>query len=84
VIEGINDSAESARALAALLKGSDAHVNLIDINEGSQRYGKNGVKTVERFAGLLENLNVNYTVRRKLGSSINAACGQLKAQYSKK
>ena len=85
LIAGKNDTEEGARALAALLKnafhGTDAplHVNLIRVNaveETGMRQGS--VEGANRFAEILNSLGVVATVRRRLGSDVNAACGQLR------
>ena len=85
LIAGKNDTEEGARALAALLKnafrGTDAplHVNLIRVNaveETGMRQGS--VEGANRFAEILNLLGVVATVRRRLGSDVNAACGQLR------
>ncbi len=77
LIEGKNDSYEDARALADLLKGMLCHVNLIPVNnvrENNFRKPKN----VQQFKNWLEKMGINATVRRELGSDIDAACGQLR------
>ena len=85
LIAGKNDTEEGARALAALLKnafrGTDAplHVNLIRVNaveETGMRQGS--IEDANRFAEILNSLGVVATVRRRLGSDVNAACGQLR------
>ncbi len=81
VIEGLNDTDECADGLYRLIGSSDAHVNLINVNEGSGKYAKNSAKIIEVFAEKLKKRHINCTIRRKLGSSINAACGQLKSRY---
>ena len=85
LISGKNDAAEDARALAALLKnafrGTDApiHVNLIRVNEVKETGMKAGtVDSAKSFADILNRLGVVATVRRRLGSDVNAACGQLR------
>lgn len=82
LIEGFNDKPQCAKALQTLVKDTDMLVNVIDVNEGSGKYGKNNMACMRNFCKLLKNLNINYTIRRKLGSSINAACGQLKSRYA--
>ncbi len=84
VIGGLNDTDGCARALARLLAGTDMSVNLIDYNEKADFHPANKRGTVEEFANKLKNHKINYTIRRKLGSDINAACGQLKAAYTEK
>ena len=85
LIAGKNDTEEGARALATLLKnafrGTDAplHVNLIRVNaveETGMRQGS--IEGANRFAEILNSLGVVATVRRRLGSDVNAACGQLR------
>ena len=69
-------------ALAKLLDGMICHVNLIPVNpvkvRGSDRTAQQDIR---RFVDTLGRLGVNATVRRELGSDINAACGQLRRQY---
>ena len=91
LIAGKNDGAEDARALAALLKnafrGTDApiHVNLIRVNEVKETGMKAGsVDGAKAFADILNCLGVVATVRRRLGSDVNAACGQLRRSAAQK
>lgn len=81
MVRGVNDSLKDAFRIATLLKGMDAHVNLIPINpvDGSP-YGPSDDKNVQAFKAQLEKLGVNATVRRRLGADISAACGQLRQQ----
>ncbi|HCX63868.1 MAG TPA: 23S rRNA (adenine(2503)-C(2))-methyltransferase RlmN, partial [Eubacteriaceae bacterium] len=80
MIKDVNDDAQSARELANILKPfSLAMVNLIAVNEVKEKnYYKSNEKTIEHFRSILRKNGVHVTVRRKLGSSINAACGQLR------
>ena len=79
MVRGVNDSDACARQLADLIRGMGAHVNLIPINpvDGSP-YSATDAANVRRFQQKLESLGVNATVRRRLGSEISAACGQLR------
>lgn len=83
MVRGVNDSPADAKQLAELIKGMGAHVNLIPINpvDGSP-YSATDAKNVKRFQGLLTELGVNATVRRRLGSDISAACGQLRREQA--
>lgn len=85
LIEGENDSDKHAEALGAKLKGKLVHVNLIPINavkEKQMRPSQNS--RINRFKTILmDKYNINTTVRRELGSDINAACGQLRNQHIK-
>jgi 23S rRNA (adenine2503-C2)-methyltransferase len=82
LIEGENDGVEYAEKLADLLKGLNCHINLIPLNPISE-YGKQKTKSdsVINFKNTLEKNRLNATVRRELGSDINAACGQLRNDY---
>lgn len=77
LIEGVNDTEESAQELINLLGGMLCHVNLIPINEIRERNFKKS-RYVERFQKRLTDAGINATVRRTLGADINAACGQLR------
>lgn len=85
MIEGVNDTDEDALELARLLTGMLVHVNLIPVNtvEGTG-YRKSRRESIAAFAGLLEKKGISVTVRRKLGSDIDASCGQLRASRSNK
>ena len=79
VIDGVNDSASCAKELASRMKGWLSHVNLIPLNEVKGReYKTANEKSVAAFKKILENSGVAVTVRRTLGSDIDAACGQLR------
>ena len=79
LISGVNDSEECAKELAKLLKGFISHVNLIPVNDVSERENKKpSDKAVKNFQIALKNLSINATIRRTLGSDINASCGQLR------
>ena len=80
LIRGVNDSAEDAAGLAGHLKGWLTHVNLIPLNEvKGKNYKTSDGKNVAEFKKVLEKNGVAVTVRRTLGSDIDAACGQLRA-----
>jgi 23S rRNA (adenine2503-C2)-methyltransferase len=82
LIKGVNDSVECAKELAERLKGSLCHVNLIPVNDVKERnYIRSSDETVNDFYKVLKRLNIDVTVRRKLGSDINASCGQLRKKY---
>lgn len=85
LISGKNDSTSDATELAGLLKnafrgsGAPLHVNLIRVNEVRETgYKKGSTESVNAFAKTLEKQGITATVRRKLGSDVNAACGQLR------
>ncbi|NFT91978.1 23S rRNA (adenine(2503)-C(2))-methyltransferase RlmN [Clostridium botulinum] len=84
LVKDVNDSKEDARALGKLLKGMLCHINLIPVNEIKERTFKRSSKeTIQDFANILSNLGIEVTVRREMGSDINAACGQLRRSYIK-
>lgn len=78
VMEGENDSSRDAAALASLLKGTAAHVNLIPVNSVRERSYHATRQAAHAFLQKLERLGVHATVRRTLGADIEAACGQLR------
>ncbi|HMI37787.1 MAG TPA: 23S rRNA (adenine(2503)-C(2))-methyltransferase RlmN [Steroidobacteraceae bacterium] len=77
-LEGVNDSPQQARALARLLAGRPAKVNLIPFNPfpGTQ-YRRSGDAAIWQFRDELLKGDVMATVRRTRGEDIDAACGQL-------
>ena len=82
LVKGVNDSLEDAKSLGKLLKGILCHVNLIPINEIKENsYKKTDSEEVKIFAKILKEYGVETTVRREMGSDINAACGQLRRSY---
>ena len=84
MIKGLNDSDEAARELAVRLKGTLCHVNLIPVNNVRERnYEKSTKERQMRFKAILEESGITATVRRTLGSDINASCGQLRASKRK-
>ena len=82
MIAGVNDMDWCAKELAGRLKGILAHVNLIPVNDVTGTgYKKSDSQRVKRFVSLLEAQGVTATVRRTLGSDIEASCGQLRRKY---
>ena len=79
MISGVNDSDECAHELGRKLKGMLCHVNLIPVNSVKERsYKKSSDNRINEFIKVLEKYRINVTVRRTLGSDINASCGQLR------
>ena len=84
MINGVNDTVESAQLLIKRLKGLSAHVNLIPLNHVEESPLKPSTKqNVARFQQLLEAAGIPATVRRSLGGDIDASCGQLRRKYTK-
>jgi 23S rRNA (adenine2503-C2)-methyltransferase len=78
MLDGINDSPAQARALAQLLRGRPAKVNLIPFNPfPGTRYNRSPPLVIQRFRDELIQRGVLATVRRTRGDDIDAACGQL-------
>lgn len=79
MISGVNDTVSHANELGQLLKGMLCHVNLIPVNsvEGTG-YKRSNRKEIETFITILGKYGIEATVRRELGSDIEAACGQLR------
>ena len=85
MMQGVNDSDACARELAGRLRHMLCHVNLIPVNDVKERaFVKSSDERVRRFAAILQDNSVETTVRRRLGSDIDAACGQLRRGYLKK
>ena len=80
VIDNVNSDKQSAERLAHLIKGINCHVNLIPVNTVKERDYRSSRKSAERFREYLESMKINATVRRTLGSDIEAACGQLRRE----
>lgn len=82
MISGVNDSDACAKELASRLKGMGAHVNLIPVNDvAGAGYRKSRVERQRAFAAILEAGGCTATVRRTLGSDIEASCGQLRRKH---
>ncbi len=82
MIRDVNDTPEMARLLIRRLRGIAAHVNLIPLNNVAESPLKPSLpETVRAFQQTLESHGIPATVRRTLGSDINASCGQLRRNY---
>ncbi len=81
MIGGVNDTDADADALATLLRGDLAHVNLIPMNPVAHTpWTASPIPLIERFASRLEAVGIPVTIRRNRGQEIGAACGQLAAE----
>lgn len=79
LINGVNDTEECAKELASKLAGMLCHVNLIPVNDVEERGNVRSTdKSIKNFCETLYSLGINATIRRTLGSDINASCGQLR------
>ena len=83
MIDGVNDSIADAKELLRRLKGLPAHINLIPLNHVEESPLKPSSKaSVAAFQKCLEDGGITATVRRTLGSDIDASCGQLRRKYN--
>ena len=82
MIDGVNDSDRQADLLAEKIKGMPAHVNLIPLNHVEESPLKPS-RRVKQFQQRLESYGLTVTVRRRLGSDIDASCGQLRRKAMK-
>ena len=79
-----NDNLEDAKELVKLLHGMLCHVNLIPINKiENGKYTKSSIENVMKFRDYLNAHGITATIRRELGSDIDAACGQLRRKNLK-
>ena len=79
-----NDNLEDAKRLVKLLKGMNCHVNLIPINKiENGSFDKSSNENIMKFRDYLNNHGIVATIRRELGSDIDAACGQLRRKKLK-
>lgn len=83
LLSGVNDQPEHAEELAVLLRGRNAHVNLIPMNGVTELAMTAPTPPMtHRFAGILESRGIQVTVRKRKGADIDAACGQLRLNRS--
>ena len=79
LVAGVNDTPEAAERLSRLLRKEHFHVNLIPVNPIKERdFRRSDREPVLNFKNLLEKNGINVTIRRSMGSDIDAACGQLR------
>jgi 23S rRNA (adenine2503-C2)-methyltransferase len=82
MLSGVNDSPEQAGKLAVLAKKAHAHVNLIPLNYVKERRFKpSSPERLKAFKDILVGQDINVTIRRSLGSDVDAACGQLRRRH---
>ena len=84
MMDGVNDTEPHARLLAKRAKSVGAHVNLIPLNHVEEREFRPSTSGhMKAFIKILEDEKVNVTVRRRLGSDVDASCGQLRRKIEK-
>ena len=82
LIDGLNDSYQSALDIKNLLKDIKSHINLIPLNKIKEYDEEPSTsENIMKFKKYLEDFGFNVTVRRELGADINASCGQLRNNY---
>ena len=82
LVGGKNDAPEHARELSQILKGMLCHVNLIPVNSVTENiYNKPTQRSIDLFCNILEANGIETSIRKEMGSDINAACGQLRRSY---
>lgn len=82
LVKGVNDQKDKAMELVKLLRGLNCHVNLIPVNPIKERdYAQSDLSFIQNFKNILEKNRINVTIRREMGSDIDAACGQLRKSY---
>ncbi|MDO5521462.1 MAG: 23S rRNA (adenine(2503)-C(2))-methyltransferase RlmN [bacterium] len=82
LVKGVNDGQEQAMELVQLVKGLNCHINLIPVNPIKERdYVQSDNSYIQNFKNILEKKRINVTIRREMGSDIDAACGQLRKSY---
>ena len=83
MIDGVNDTPYHAKLLAQHAKRVCAHVNLIPLNHVEERqFAPSTPEHMKAFIRILEEAGVNVTVRRRLGSDVDASCGQLRKKVA--
>ena len=82
VIDGVNNLNEDVENLHDLLFGKNVHINLIPLNPIEEfDHKKPNNKVLEGFKNKLTKRGLNATIRRSMGSDIDASCGQLRNNY---
>jgi 23S rRNA (adenine2503-C2)-methyltransferase len=85
LIDGVNDTPRHANELSHLLAGTGSHLNLIILNQVEERgLSPSRPENIRAFTETLKRGSVNFTLRRRLGTDIDAACGQLRRNTGRK
>lgn len=80
MLENVNDSGKEALELVKLLRGINCYVNLIPYNETENiQYKRTKEWKILKFYDILKSNKINVTIRKEFGGSVDAACGQLRA-----
>lgn len=81
MLKDVNDSMKNALELSKLIKGINAYVNLIPYNSTSGEFTKSEKEQILKFYDILKKNNINVTIRKELGTNVDAACGQLRSKH---
>ena len=82
VIDGVNNTDDDIKELVKLLRGKNVHINLIGLNPIEEfKHEKTKQRIIKDFKRKLESRGLNATIRRSMGSDIDASCGQLRNNY---
>jgi len=85
MIDGINDTPNHAQLLSKRLKGTSNHLNLIQLSLVNERLYKASPKeSIDKFIKILNKNGIKFTMRRNLGSDIEASCGQLRRRVQRR
>ncbi len=80
MIKLVNDTLKDASDLVNLLKDLNVYVNLIPYNETSSNLEGSSDESIRKFYDILKKGGIDVTIRKKMGSKISAACGQLRSK----
>src|SRR5262249_55090043 len=81
LLHNLNDRPEHAQALARLLRGRQAHVNLIPFNDvKGLTFRRPSQESLDDFVGTLKRSRISVKVRKRKGADVDAACGQLRRE----
>lgn len=84
LVNDLNDKKVHAEELSSLLNGMLCHVNLIPVNKIDEKdFKSSSTNSIKNFSNILLKNGIQTTIRREMGSDINAACGQLRRRYVK-
>lgn len=82
LINGQNDTLHHAKKMVEYFKNGNFHINLIPVNKIKEfKYNKSTQNSIDIFKKYISDNKIPVTVRRTIGSDINAACGQLRRNY---
>lgn len=84
VIDKVNNLDEDVKELVKLFKGKNIHINLIPLNPIEEfKHSKTKSNIMNQFQSKLSHYGLNATIRKSMGSDIDASCGQLRNNYAR-